>query len=591
LSAVQVWRGPRPVLVEPTNKPPPIRSRRPLRGRYLPLVLLAASPIVLVLAWIWIESPDVFSRVAVRFLPGIGLLVVLTGLSLRQVRLRHVDDLRSLHRVVRRIETGDFEGPLPRFDELEIARVAADVVEIGHRMRLAEEQNLLETDRSRRDRLRHESVIESIESENARLRTEASVLHGFGGVLNRSLGPPQICSELITNIKGKVEFACAIVYLLEDNETTLVPQALCDPEHPLPLAGNFLKHTPAGLELSTRTVAGWVAQTGKIVRVDDTLTDSRCAEIGQGMRSVLAVPLRAHQSAIGVIQLEHPHPYAYNASDERILASLANQAAIAVENVRLFDEAAKVQALRELDRLKSELLSTVSHELRTPLASIKGYAGTLLRDDVEWDDATRGEFLQIIDEESDRLGELIEDLLQMSQIEAGILRVEPVPTRLPRMAQRVAKKARSNASGHHINVAFPGDFPEVRADPRRLEQVLRNLVENAVKYSPDGGTVTVRGDVVGGEAVISISDEGIGIAPEDLGRVFDRFYRADGQAVRRAGGTGLGLSICQGIVQMHGGRIWADSDPGAGSTFHFTLPIADPIDPTAPGAEIQEEPE
>jgi len=153
-------------------------------------------------------------------------------------------------------------------------------------------------------------------------------LHGFGGVLNRTLGQPQICSELVTNIKGKVEFACAIVYLLEDNETTLVPHALCDPEHPMPLAGNFLKHTPAGLELSTRTVAGWVAQTGKIVRVDDTLTDSRCVEIGQGMRSVLAVPLRGRQSAIGVIQLEHPHPHAYNASDERILASLANQAAI-----------------------------------------------------------------------------------------------------------------------------------------------------------------------------------------------------------------------------------------------------------------------
>jgi signal transduction histidine kinase/HAMP domain-containing protein len=590
LSAVQVWRGPRPALVESTSKPLLARSRRPLRSWHLPLALLAASPVIAILGWLWLDSPAVFERFAGRFLLATILLVLLTSLCLRSVRRRNVDDLRSLHRVVRRIETGDFEGALPRFDEPEIGRVAAEAVEIGRRMRLAEEQILLETDRSRRDRLRQESVLESVESENARLRAEASVLHGFGGVLNRSLGPPQICSELITNIKGKVEFACAIVYLLEDNETTLAPQALCDPEHPLPLAGNFLKDTPAGLELSTRTVAGWVAQTGKMVRVDDTLTDSRCVEIGQGMRSVLAVPLRARQSAIGVIQLEHPHPYAYNASDERILASLANQAAIAVENVRLFDEAAKVQALRELDRLKSELLSTVSHELRTPLASIKGYAGTLLRDDVEWDDATRREFLQIIDEESDRLGELIEDLLQMSQIEAGILRVNPVKTRLPRLAQRVAKKARSNTSGHHINATFPSDFPEVLADPRRLEQVLRNLVENAVKYSPDGGTVTVRGDVVGGEAVISISDEGIGIAPEDLAHVFDRFYRADGQAVRRAGGTGLGLSICQGIVQMHGGRIWAASTPGAGSTFHFTLPLVDPIDPTASGGELQEEP-
>src|SRR5438132_11069288 len=172
------------------------------------------------------------------------------------------------------------------------------------------------------------------------------------------------------------------------------------------------------------------------------------------MRSVLAVPLRARQSGIGVIQLEHPHPYAYNASDERILASLANQAAIAVENVRLFDEAAKVQALRELDRLKSELLSTVSHELRTPLASIKGYAGTLLRSDVDWDNETRREFLQIIDEESDRLSELIEDLLQLSQIEAGILRVDPRPIRMPRLVQRVVKKARTASAAHQFEVDF-----------------------------------------------------------------------------------------------------------------------------------------
>src|SRR5204862_3764541 len=165
------------------------------------------------------------------------------------------------------------------------------------------------------------------------------------------------------------------------------------------------------------------------------------------------------------------------------------------------------------------------------------------------------------------------------------------PLKLPRMAQRVVKKARSSPGNHSFNVVFAPDFPVVNADSRRLEQVLRNLVENAVKYSPDGGTVTVRGDVEGKQATVSVSDEGIGIAPEDLARVFDRFYRAEGNAVRRAGGTGLGLSICQGIVQVHGGRIWADSTPGAGSTFHFTLPIVAPPDPTVSSAELQEEPE
>lgn len=587
MSAVQVWRGPRPALVEPAAKPLAPRQKRPFGSRNLGLALAAVSPLLLVLVWLWIDSPDVFERFLGRFILAAILLIVFTGLALRHVRRQGADELRVLTRIVRRVETDDYEGTPPRFDEPDLARIANTAIGLSRRLRTAEESLGIETERNRRDRVRQEAVLESIESENTRLRAEASVLHGFGGILNRSLGPPQICSELITGLKGKVEFDNAMVYLLEGG--ALVPRALCDPEHPLPLAGNFLEHTPAGVELSTRTVAGWVAQTGNIVRVDDTTTDSRCIEMDQGMRSVLAVPLRARQGAVGVVQLEHPHPYAYNGSDERILASLANQAAIAVENVRLFDEAAKVQALRELDRLKSELLSTVSHELRTPLASIKGYAGTLLRDDVEWDDETCREFLHIIDEESDRLGELIEDLLQMSQIEAGILRVDPQPVRVPRMALRVAKKARSGVSKHNVNVLFPPEYPVVWADARRVEQVLRNLVENAIKYSPEGGTVTVRGDVEGNEAHIAVSDEGIGIAPSDLDRVFERFFRADGTEVRRAGGTGLGLSICQGIVQMHGGRIWAESALGVGSTFHFTLPLADPAALAAPHGQNQED--
>jgi signal transduction histidine kinase/HAMP domain-containing protein len=534
------------------------------------------------------ESPDVFARWAGRFLLFGVLLVVVAGLALREARRRPLDDVRTLNRVVRRIETGDFDGEVPALADPEIARLGGTCAEIGNRMRRAEEGLLELRDRLRRELLRHESVVESLDSEMARLRAETSVLHGFGGVLNRSLGPPQICSELISNITGEVAYSRAIVYLFDESATELIPQAVRDPEHPLPLAGNFVKDTPAGQERSTRTVAGWVAQTGKIVRVGDTRLDARCAELPDDTRSVLAVPLRARQSMAGVIQLEHPHPNAYDSSDERILSSLANQAAIAVENVRLFEEAAKVQALRELDGLKSELLSTVSHELRTPLASIKGYAGTLLRTDVTWDDETRREFLQIIDEESDRLGELIEDLLQMSQIEAGVLRVDLRPLRLPRVVHRVVKKARANATSHQFVVNVPPDLPEVRADLRRVEQVLRNLVENAVKYSPEGGTVTVRGDVDGAEAVVSVSDEGIGIAPEDLARVFDRFYRADGTAVRKAGGTGLGLSICRGIVEMHGGRISADSHPGVGSTFRFTLPLAGPPSAEA-GADSEED--
>jgi signal transduction histidine kinase len=229
---------------------------------------------------------------------------------------------------------------------------------------------------------------------------------------------------------------------------------------------------------------------------------------------------------------------------------------------------------KELDRMKSQLLSTVSHELRTPLASIKGFATTLLRQDVEWDKVTRREFLAIIDEESDRLSELIGNLLDMSRIEAGTLRVEPEPTNLLPIIQETAAEFQMMMRDHQIQVAPSPSLPLVLADPRRARQVLRNLVENAVKYSPEGGAVTITAKPESHYLRISVSDEGIGIEPQQLLNVFERFYQVDSASTRKVGGSGLGLSICKAIVNAHGGEIWAESEPGAGSTFYFTLPLA-----------------
>jgi len=246
---------------------------------------------------------------------------------------------------------------------------------------------------------------------------------------------------------------------------------------------------------------------------------------------------------------------------------------------------------KQADQLKDALISTVSHELRTPLAAIKGYATTLLRKDVAWDAATTREFLQIIDDESDRLRELIDSLLEMSKIEAGVLRLDHAPTHIGRIAQRAIFQVRHQAQQHRFITSFPPDFPLVEADPRRIEQVLRNLLENAVKYSPAGGRVTVEGRVLRDASdlqpfqehltaailpsiLVSVSDEGTGIPGSELERVFDRFHRVeDADSRRRAGGSGLGLSICKGIVEAHGGIIWAESILGKGSTFRFTLPL------------------
>jgi signal transduction histidine kinase len=228
---------------------------------------------------------------------------------------------------------------------------------------------------------------------------------------------------------------------------------------------------------------------------------------------------------------------------------------------------------KELDQMKSQLLSTVSHELRTPLASIKGFATTLLREDVEWDEATRREFLAIIDEESDRLSELIGNLLDMSRVEAGTLRVEPEPIELRPIIEETAVEFQMMTREHQIEFSLPTALPPVWADPRRIRQVLRNLVENAVKYSPGGGPIRIRSQVDSERVQTSVSDEGIGIGPSQLEHVFDRFYQVDSASTRKVGGSGLGLSICKAIIEAHGCEIWAESASGSGSTFHFTLPL------------------
>jgi len=229
---------------------------------------------------------------------------------------------------------------------------------------------------------------------------------------------------------------------------------------------------------------------------------------------------------------------------------------------------------KELDRMKSQLLATVSHELRTPLASIKGFATTLLRRDVEWDEESRREFLTIIDEESDRLSDLIGDLLDMASIEAGGLRVEPEPLDPEPLLRETIAEFQMMTDRHRLQMQGPSPLPLVLADPRRTRQVLRNLVENAIKYSPDGGPITITARPTDRYLEIRVADQGIGIEAQEAARIFDRFYQIDNAATRQVGGSGLGLSICKAIVEAQGGQIWVESRVGEGSTFFFTLPLA-----------------
>jgi signal transduction histidine kinase len=266
-------------------------------------------------------------------------------------------------------------------------------------------------------------------------------------------------------------------------------------------------------------------------------------------------------------------PGPFGQADLDFLRHVADLIALAIENDRLREQLQSERSLNEGNRLKAELISTLAHEMRTPLTSIKGYSTALLMEEATFAPRTQREFLQIIDEETEVLQDLIRDLLESSVIDAGLLKLEPQPVRLSRLvADVVADAARRNPRCRFV-VDLPATLPLVDADPRRIEQVLRNLLDNAVKYSPESSVIVVRGEIRGGEATLSVADQGVGIAPADLNRLFEKFFRVKTGLGRHVVGSGLGLPIARTIVESHGGRIWAESQVGRGSTFYFTLPL------------------
>lgn len=226
---------------------------------------------------------------------------------------------------------------------------------------------------------------------------------------------------------------------------------------------------------------------------------------------------------------------------------------------------------REAEELKSTFISVISHELKTPVALIKGYTGTLRRDDVSWDDEIVQDSLEVIEEEADRLTDLIENLLDASRLQAGGISLNLADLAMGNFLERSAERLQTQTEKHAIIVELPQDFPVVMADEGRLGQVLSNLISNAIKYSPEGGEIRLSGQVRSDQVIICIQDEGPGIAPGDIPHIFDRFYRAD-EASKTTKGAGLGLFLTRAIVEAHGGRIWVDPRPGDGARICFSLP-------------------
>lgn len=320
-----------------------------------------------------------------------------------------------------------------------------------------------------------------------------------------------------------------------------------------------------------------VLRTGQpVVLSADMISDRSSTEPARdGSLPCVAVLIKSKRTVLGVMMLEGEAVCRMDPSDIQLLTAIGREIGLAIENAQLAKDAAELKILRELERLQSELIANVSHELRTPLGLIKLFSSTLLVNGFEFDNETQQQFLTVIDQETDRLGHIVDNLLDVSRLQNGRLRLNKQATDLTQLIRQVVKRIELPLTRHQLIQHIPDHAVMAMADPLRFEQVLWNLLSNAIKYSPNGGNIEVQlhGDTR--QILISVRDAGIGISSHDLERIFDRFYRVENKTTETIGGLGLGLAVSRGIVEAHGGQLWAESTFGVGSSFYVSLPVGD----------------
>lgn len=329
-----------------------------------------------------------------------------------------------------------------------------------------------------------------------------------------------------------------------------------------------------------RGIIGRVVRTGQPELVEDLKGDPAYAALVPGMVAQLTVPIRWEEQIIGVITLESSQPGRLDREALEFVTRLADHAAIAIENARLFEQ------VRRANDAKTEFISFVSHELKQPMTSIKGYTDLMIKGAAgELNDAQRS-FLETVRSNADRMNKLVSDLLDVSRIESGRMRLDVGVVSIQQVIEDALRTIRGQieAKKQRLELDIASDLPPVKADRDRLVQILTNLVSNAHKYTPEGGRIAIRAERwSNGQgrkeeamlALCAVSDTGIGISPADQERLFTKYFRADDPAVHSVAGTGLGLIITKSLVELHGGEIWVESELGKGSTFTFTIPIAE----------------
>ena len=358
------------------------------------------------------------------------------------------------------------------------------------------------------------------------------------------------------------------------------------------------------LSSDEQTTAAWVMDHGRTVGLYDDTVLPASISTHSGQRALVhrtsteqtirgslrLIPLKLGQKVVGVLRLrvldqprrlpyEEDQPEEHEHADARtaFFWTFLDEVTTLVERARLQRENLRIAVLQRIDTLRVALLSSVSHDLRTPLTSIKAAASSLLQEDVQWDEETRRGFAQTIEQEADRLNRLVSNLLDMSRIEEGALKPEKELYSLKTLIYDVLARLDPLLKGRVVHTHLPDDLLLIELDYVQMDQVLTNLIENAVRYTPTGSPVDISAYINGKEAILSVADRGPGVPAADLERIFDKFYRVrDGQHQNgRPTGSGLGLAVCKGIVEAHGGRIRAELREGGGLVIFVVLPVGD----------------
>jgi len=381
---------------------------------------------------------------------------------------------------------------------------------------------------------------------------------------------------------------CAILLPGASGKLTLQASALQVDEH-------------AMLSSDEEATASWVMTQDQAVELHDVSLAPQLSTISAPraiVRSTAAnhpmrrylrmIPLKIGQKVVGVVRLQiedDPRLFTREKSlgidrdrsnpGTAFFWTFLDQAASVIERARLRRESLQIELLKRTDALRAALLSSVSHDLRTPLSSIKAAASSLLQEDVQWDEEARRSFALDIEHEADRLNRLVGNLLDMSRIEGGALKPEKEWYPVDELIHDVLDHMQSVLQGRTVQTQLPDDLPPVELDYLEMDQVLTNLIENAVRYTPPESPIEVSAQIDGEQMVISVADRGSGIPQADKERIFDKFYRvlATHRNAVSVPGSGLGLAVSKGLVEAHGGHIWVEDRPGGGSIFRFTLPV------------------